>query len=125
MTKSHHQKGMTAIGWLVVLGLIAFFSLIVLRLAPMYLEYAKVESVVESLHNEPGITSQSRMQILKLIENRFDVNDVRQVDPRAAVKISKDKGVMTVRVEYERREHLMANIDIVGTFDKEIRIVAN
>jgi hypothetical protein len=125
MTKLHHQKGMTAIGWLVVLGLIAFFSLIVLRLAPMYLEYAKVESVMDSLRNEPGITSQSRMQILKLVENRFDVNDVRKVDPRKAVKISKDKGVMTVRVEYERREHLMANIDIVGTFDKEIRIIAN
>ena len=125
MTKPHHQKGMTAIGWLVVLGLIAFFSLIVLRLAPMYLEYAKVESVMDSLRNEPGITSQSRMQILKLVENRFDVNDVRKVDPRKAVKISKDKGVMTVRVEYERREHLMANIDIVGTFDKEIRIIAN
>lgn len=125
MTKPHHQKGMTAIGWLVVLGLIAFFSLIVLRLAPMYLEYAKVESVMDSLRNEPGITSQSRMQILKLVENRFDVNDVRKVDPKKAVKISKDKGVMTVRVEYERREHLMANIDIVGTFDKEIRIIAN
>ncbi len=125
MTKLHKQKGMTAVGWLLVLGLIAFFTLIVLRLAPMYLEYSKVESVVASLKDEPGIASQSRAQILKLIQKRFDVNDVRGVDPRTALKVSRDKGVTTVRVEYERREHLMANIDVVGTFDKEIRIVAN
>ncbi len=125
MTNLHKQKGMTAVGWLLVLGLIAFFTLIVLRLAPMYLEYSKVESVVDSLKDEPGIASQSRAQILKLVQKRFDVNDVRTVDPRTALKVSRDKGVTTVRVEYERREHLMANIDVVGTFDKEIRIVAN
>ena len=42
----HKQRGMTAIGWMLVLGLIAFFTLVTLRLLPMYMEYTKVVSVL-------------------------------------------------------------------------------
>ena len=119
-----HQKGMTAIGWLLVLALIAFFTLITLRLVPLYLEYSKIVSVLESLKNEPNITSQSRTEIIGLVSRRFDVNDVRNVDPKI-VKVSKDKGIMTVSIDYERRQHLAGNIDVVATFDKKVEIVSH
>ncbi len=123
MKTRRYQKGMTAIGWLLVLGLIAFFTLITLRLVPLYLEYIKVESVLESLEAEPGITNSSRSEIVGLISRRFDVNDVRNVDPKL-VKVSKDKGVLSVSIHYERREHLLANVDVVATFDKKVEVVA-
>lgn len=115
---------MTAIGWLLVLGLIAFFTLITLRLVPLYLEYGKVASALESLQNEPGITSQSRSEIVTLVTRRFDVNDVREVDPKL-IKVSKDKGMLTVSIDYERREHLIGNVDVVATFDKKVEVVAH
>ena len=108
MDRWHHQKGMTAIGWLLVLGLIAFFTLITLRLIPAYLEFAKVSSVLESLQDEPGITRKSKTEIIKMITKRFDVNDVYDVDPKI-VKVSKDKGVLKVSINYERREHMVGN----------------
>jgi hypothetical protein len=116
-----HQRGMTAIGWLLVLGLIAFCTLITLRLVPMYLEYAKVVSTLESLENEPGISQMGKPEIVKIIGRRFDVNDVRKVDPRT-VQISKERGQLLVGFKYERREHLVGNIDIVGVFDKTIEV---
>jgi hypothetical protein len=112
---------MTAIGWLLVLGLIAFFTLITLRLVPLYLEYAKVASTLESLQNEPGITEMSKGEISKIISRRFDVNDVRNVDPRK-VQISKERGQLKVGFSYERREHLISNIDVVAVFDKHIEV---
>lgn len=124
MNRWHHQKGMTAIGWLLVLGLIAFFTLITLRLVPAYLEFAKVTSVLESLQNEPGITRKTRGEITQMITKRFDVNDVYQVDAKQ-VKITKEKGVLTVSINYERREHLVGNVDVVTTFDKQVEVVAN
>ncbi len=78
MNTWHHQRGMTAIGWLLVLGLIAFFTLVTLRLVPMYLEYAKVVSTLESLPNEPGISKLSKGEIVSIITKRFGVNDVRE-----------------------------------------------
>lgn len=124
MKNLHKQKGMTAIGWMLVLGLIAFFTLVTLKLVPVYLESNKVASALESLKKEPGITKKSRTEIVSLLIKRFDVNDIGQVDPLTA-KITRDKGVLNVQIAWERREHLFANIDLVGVFDKQIEVVAN
>ena len=126
MNKWHHQKGMTAIGWLLVLGLIAFFTLITLRMLPLYLEYTKVASTLESLKEQPGITNQTKTQIIQIVTKRFGINDVdvKNVDPKK-IKVSKDSGVLKVSIEYERREHLIGNVDVIATFDKEVQVVAN
>jgi len=124
MDKWHHQKGMTAIGWLLVLGLIAFFTLITLRLIPGYLEFAKVTSVLESLQDEPGITRKPKTEISKMITKRFDVNDIYKVNPKL-VKIEKGKDGLKVSIHYERREHLLGNIDVVTTFEKQVEVIAN
>ena len=118
------QRGMTAIGWIIVLGLIAFFTLLILRLAPLYLEYSKVSSVLESLHNEPGITRQSKAEIQRLISRRFEINDVRNVDPKIA-EIESRNNRLTVTLEYERRTNMLGNIDLVVTFDKSVEVIAN
>ncbi|MGI9320412.1 MAG: DUF4845 domain-containing protein [Thiogranum sp.] len=124
MKKWHHQKGMTAIGWMLVLGLIAFFTLITLRMVPLYLEFGKVASTLESLKEQKNITTLTKSEIIKIVRKRFDVNDVDNVDPKR-IKISKDKGVMKVGINYERREHLVGNVDIVAIFDKHIEVAAN
>ena len=124
MKKWHHQKGMTAIGWMLVLGLIAFFTLITLRMVPLYLEYTKVASTLESLKEQPGITQKTKSEIVKIVGTRFDVNDVKNVDPKQ-IKVSKDRGVLKISINYERREHLVGNVDIVAIFDKQIEVAAN
>jgi len=124
MKRWHHQKGMTAIGWMLVLGLIAFFTLITLRMLPLYLEFSKVVSTLESLKEQPNITKQSKSEIVKLVRKRFDVNDVDNVDPKL-IKVSMDKGVLKVGINYERREHLVGNVDIVAIFDKQVEVVAH
>ena len=115
---------MTAIGWMLVLGLIGFIALITIKLVPLYMEYGKVASVFESLQNEPGITNKTRGEIVQLIRKRFDINDVNNVDTKL-VKVSKDKGRMKVGITYERREHLISNIDVVATFDKQVEVSGN
>jgi hypothetical protein len=121
MNTRYRQRGMTAIGWLLILGLIAFLTLVVLRLAPVYLEYSKVASVLESLRSQPGIANETRSGIIALVSRRFDVNDVSTVDPKL-VKTSKDRGKMVIGIAYERREHLVANVDVVVSFDKQVEV---
>lgn len=121
MNIRHHQSGMTAIGWLLVLGLIAFFTLILLRLVPLYLEYSKVTSVLESLESQPGITGETRSGIIGLVSRRFDINDVRNVDPKL-VTVVKNKGELVIGISYERREHIIGNIDVVTMFDKQVAV---
>lgn len=116
------QQGMTFIGWLIVLGLIAFFAILVLRLVPNYLEYFKVESTLESLENEPGITEKSPAEIRSLISRRFDVNDVEHVTAKD-VKVTRDSGRTIISIKYEVRVPIMGNVDAVTKFDKSVEIV--
>jgi len=116
------QQGMTFIGWLIVLGLIAFFAILVLRLVPNYLEYFKVESTLESLENEPGITEKSPAEIRTLISRRFDVNDVEHVTAKD-VKVTRDSGRTIISIKYEVRVPIMGNVDAVTKFDKSVEIV--
>ncbi|MDD3447701.1 MAG: DUF4845 domain-containing protein [Gammaproteobacteria bacterium] len=117
------QRGMTAIGWLIVLGLVAFFALLVLRLTPVYLEHYKVTSALQSLHEEPFITRKDPSEIMKLLMRRLDIDDVDRVK-RDNVKIENQQGKLTIRVTYEVRIPMIANVDAVVSFDDSEEFVA-
>jgi len=124
MKTRHDQRGMTAIGWLLVLALIGFFTLIVLRLVPLYLEYSKVVSVLESLEKEPGLTKMNRTEIISIISKRLYINEVRELKANDALIVS-DGRTTRVGFDYERRTHMLGNIDVVAKFKREIEVVAH
>ncbi|MBZ0070225.1 MAG: DUF4845 domain-containing protein [Gammaproteobacteria bacterium] len=116
------QRGMTAIGWIIVLGLIGFFVLLALRLTPGYLEYFSVASAIESLENEPEIGSKTTAEIRSMLDKRFSVNDVTSISGRD-VKVESQGGRMRISVDYEKRVPVLGNIDAVATFKKEVEVV--
>jgi len=118
------QQGMTLLGWIIVLGLIAFFVLLTLRLLPNYLENFKVAETLESLKNEPDITRKPPSEIRKLISRRFVINDVTSIEARD-VKITNDKGRMTLRARYEIRVPILGNVDAVTRFDESVELIRN
>ena len=117
MASMARQKGMTGIGWLIVLALIAFFALLALRMVPAYLEYYKIVSTLQSIEKETGY--QSPDEIRKLIERRFDISYVNVIQPKD-VKIKSAGQNYSVRVNYDAREHLFANVYVVMSFDKQV-----
>ena len=118
------QRGMTAVGWIIVLGLIGFFVLLTLRLIPGYLEFLNVSGALESLQNEPGITQKSPPEIRTMLSKRFDVNDVHTIKAKD-VKIEQKSGRLVVSVYYEVRVPVMGNVDAVSKFEKEVEVVRN
>lgn len=124
MRHSERQAGMTLLGMIIVLGLIAFFVLLTLRLLPPYMENFKVAETLESLRNEPDVTRKPPSEIRKLIQRRFIINDVTRIDARD-VKISNDKGRMTVRAQYEIRVPILGNVDAVTRFDESVELIRN
>lgn len=118
------QNGMTAIGWMLVIGLIVFFAILAMRTFPIYMEGFKVRGSLESLKGQPGITKKSKAEIIRLLFNRFDIEDIENVS-REDIFIEKNNGVLTVTIDYEIRKPIMGNMDIVGKFYEEIEVVAN
>ena len=125
MNNNHNaQRGMTGFGWLVVLALIAFFTLLTLRLAPVYLDYYKVVSSLKSLKQEPNITKKTPAEIMDLLSRRFDVNSIDNVT-RKNIHIKESGGVLTVGIKYQVRVPIMGNVDALVSFNRSIHVVSH
>ncbi|MBI2778829.1 MAG: DUF4845 domain-containing protein [Gammaproteobacteria bacterium] len=119
------QQGMTAIGFVMLLGMIAFFTAIALKLTPLYLEHFEVSSVLKSLAQEPGIASKSAAEIEDIIMKRLGINDVTHVT-KDNIEISKEDGKISIVISYEARVPMLANIDIVANFkDDKVEVAAH
>lgn len=120
----HRQSGMTGTGWLVVLALIGFFSMLIIKLAPVYMEHYSVKTVLESLKEEPLITKKSVGEVRKMIQRRLKVNGVYEMD-KNAITIKKTDGITTVDITYQVTKHMAGNVDALISFSDTIDLVAN
>jgi len=111
------QKGMTGIGWLIVLGLIGFFALLTLKMVPSYLEYYKIVSTLDSIAEESGFDSPR--QIVDLLERRFDISYVNTILPKDVI-IKSAGQYYSVRAKYDSKVHLFGNVSVLMAFDKQV-----
>jgi len=111
------QDGMTYLGMLMLLIVVAFFAVVVIKVLPIYLENFKVKSSLDSLvqesKNNPVTLSPPELE--KLLLNRLAVNDVDHVK-KEDIKISKEGHNTVVVVDYEARVTLFDNLDLVARF---------
>lgn len=122
MNKDHaRQQGMTFIGVVIVLGLIAFFVLVALKLVPLYLENFKIVSSLQSLKSDPDLAGKSAPEIMTLLNRRLDINEVRRLTPKD-IEIKVGSGRAVVRIKYEARESFIGNVDIVAKFDDSVEL---
>ena len=119
MRSIHQQRGMTAIGWMLVLALIGFFTLMGLRMVPAYLEYYKVISSLESLEKESGFSSPG--DIRKLLGRRFEISYVNAITP-GDVKIKTSGDQFVVTAAYKKTEHIMGNAYVLMDFEKQVKV---
>jgi len=114
MNRKH--SGITMIGFLITLAVVMLFVYCGMKIIPMYTEFYSVKQALAGMANEPDLGSSSKEKIREMFRRRMDMsyaNTVLKIDP---LKIeATDNGYM-LTVDYERREELIANLDIVGKF---------
>lgn len=116
------QRGMTLIGFLLVLAVVGVFIYMGMKLIPMYTEFYSVKQAMEGLSKEPGIAESDAAKVRDLLFRRFDISYVQSVKP-ADVKLTRKEAGWMMVIEYEVRRPLIYNIDVVGHFknEKELR----
>ena len=119
MHSLHQQKGVTAIGWLIILGLVGFFVLVTLKMLPSYLEFYKISSTLETMTKDSGF--ETAAEIRDKADRRFDISYVHSITP-------KDLNIKTygqswmVTAKYESRVHLFFNVSVVMDFHKQVKV---
>lgn len=130
MKLAKKQHGITAIGWLVILSLIAFFSLVTLKVFPLYYESFQVAAGMKAVAERRDIGSLTTREIQKYLARNFEVSGVRRFNERniknflTVTKLKNtDKRKMTMK--YELRNDLFANLAIVLKFNKTVDLSSN
>lgn len=118
------QKGLTMISLAFVLGVIAFFTLLILKIGPIYLEHHKVKQSLAAMQEDESLVTNSKRQIESLLMKKLDINMVEEVT-RKDIKIFKQGEYVKIGVSYEVTENIMGNLDVLVYFDDEIEVGEN
>ena len=114
------SKGLTLIGFVIVLAIVLFFAYAGMRLVPMYLEYQALIGAMNKLENDPTAKSMSPYKIKDSIQRSLWVSYASNNITNEHIRISKTTGGINVRVAYEVRKDFLGNIDIVASFDRTV-----
>lgn len=114
-TSLNKQQGLTFISIAFILGLIAFFTLLVLKIAPIYINNSRVANAVAAIKNTTDITTKTKQEIKISLEKRFDMNYVEHVKPED-IKIVAQPGYVSVNIDYERVEKIFGNLSVLVEF---------
>ena len=114
------SKGLTLIGFVIVLAVVLFFAYAGMRVIPMYLEYQALITAMDKLKNDPMAKSMSPYKIKDSIQRSLWVSYASNNIKNDNIRISKKTDGINVRVAYEVREDFLGNIDIVASFDRTV-----
>jgi Tfp pilus assembly major pilin PilA len=118
---SNRQQGMTTIGLLLLLFVIAIFALSAVRIIPIYLENFAIKSVLTAVQDDQRIDAKSKAAIWESLSKRLYINEVRLIK-REHVGISRENGQTTVTITYESRRPYIGPLFIGGSFSESVVI---
>ena len=117
------QKGLTLIGFALVLCVGGFFAYCAMKLIPVYSEYMGVVKSMEQVAKEPGIQAQEPAQIRAALDLKFGIQYVASdAIPPTNIKIVKQGGATSLRVFYDKRVDFLGNVDLLVSFDKTVNL---
>ncbi len=110
-----HQQGLTFLSIVGILGLIAFFVLLTLKIAPIYMNHGKVVSALTAVEEITDVELMSKYAIKSTLDKRFGMNYVEYVE-NDNITITKSSEYVKVEIEYERVETIVGNLSILVEF---------
>src|ERR1700712_1942079 len=110
------MRGITLLGFLMLLLVVGFFAYMAMKLVPIYTEYMGVVKSMEQVKSEPGAAQKSLEEIRRDLNVKFDMQYVDERDvPPQSVQLIRQGGSSTLRIRYEKRVPFVYNIDLIAT----------
>ncbi|HAD10449.1 MAG TPA: DUF4845 domain-containing protein [Porticoccaceae bacterium] len=109
------QRGLSALGFLIVLAIGGFFLTALFKVGPMYLDNYFVQGAMNTLADEK-VHEMTDARIRRKIGDSFTINNVRDVDVKK-VQIVREKTRTLVKLDYEKRVNFLGNLDVVVAFN--------
>ncbi len=112
------QSGMTMLGFLITLSVVILLAYCAMKIVPMYIEFYSVKKALASMAKEPDLANAPKDKIRASFARHMQIDYVSVIKPEM-LKIETTDAGYNLLVDYERREPLIANLDVVGKFHAE------
>ena len=108
------ERGMTAIGLIILITFVGLFVYAGIRLVPLYLEYFAVVKAIQGLKSDAD-SGPAAMRVA--LEKRFDIEDVKSLNFKD-VEITKNGRGWDLHVAYDAEAPFLGNVGFIVHFDK-------
>jgi len=116
------QSGITLIGFLIILIVVAFFGFMAMKLVPPYIEFMGVKKAMNQIASD-GANGRSLDTIRRdlMFKMSFQYVDDGTIQPSDIVLTHNDGG-STLSVSYDKQVPFIANIDFLLHFDDSVQM---
>lgn len=116
--KTRNEKGMTLIGFIIVLSIALFVSYLGMKIVPIYLDYYGVVDAMDEMASRPGNSNRTPEQLRTILRDRVYMNYSSRLE-NSDILFSRGEGLI-MRVKYDVREPILGNLDVVVSFDRSV-----
>lgn len=117
--RNGRQRGMTVIGMLLLIVVIAFVALIGMKVVPMYIQYFSIKSTIENVRKEPLLAQMTTSDIQNAIQKRFDIGYVDNISARD-LKIRNERSGRVLDLIYQDERSLFYGLYVVLKVNESI-----
>jgi len=125
------QRGIGFMGWSTILGVLAFFVLIGLRLFPLYSEKLTVITAMEGVAKQPNVVKMSKSEVRRLFTKNIDVqSNIERFNVKGGLKLinivtDKKTKKKYIHVAYEGRNVFVKDLTLLLVFDRKVELPAS
>ncbi len=109
----HQQRGISFIGFIIVLAVLGVFLFLGMRIGPTYIEYLSIRNAVNTVAAEAQ--SADLASIRRAMDRQMTIDYAANFKPEF-VSVQRDGNQLNLVLNYEIRKPLIYNIDFVAKF---------
>jgi hypothetical protein len=119
----NRQRGVTFIGWVVLLTPMAVAVYVGIRVTPIYLNYFRVSRAVTEVGTDFKGTSGpiDKARFKEQLEKRFDIESIENPKPKD-IELHREGEGWAAEAAYEETVPLFGNVSLVLSFDKTVQL---
>jgi len=114
------QRGISSAGVLPIAVLLGLFFTVGLKVGPLYVDHNLITGLCQDLIDNGEANGMTVTEVRDRISSTLRINNVTDFDLNS-IRMRKENGEAIITVAYEKRVPLIANLDIVATFDESLR----
>ncbi len=104
---------------MIIAVLVVFFVKVGIAMVPAYTSFLQVRSIMDKVHERPEVVQGGVRSIRSSLVTQLGINNIKSVAVND-FKFARDPDGLLLSVAYEVRQPLVANIDVVMSFDHEV-----